>query len=39
LKRGVLVAPVATLLQRLAPRHYLDGHSLVLARATGWTWT
>jgi transcription-repair coupling factor (superfamily II helicase) len=32
LKRGVLVAPVATLLQRLAPRHYLDGHSLVLAR-------
>ena len=32
LKRGVLVAPVATLLQRLAPRHYLDGHSLVLVR-------
>ena len=32
LRRGVLVAPVATLLQRLAPRHYLDGHSLVLAR-------
>ncbi|MFZ1576507.1 MAG: transcription-repair coupling factor [Chromatiaceae bacterium] len=32
LKHGVLVAPVATLLQRLAPRHYLDGHSLVLAR-------
>lgn len=31
LKRGVLVVPVATLLQRLAPRHYVDGHSLVLA--------
>jgi len=31
LQRGVLVVPVATLLQRLAPRHYVDGHSLVLA--------
>ncbi len=31
LKRGVLVAPVATLMQRLPPRDYVDGHSLVLA--------
>ncbi|WP_295412851.1 CarD family transcriptional regulator, partial [uncultured Thiodictyon sp.] len=31
LKRGVLVVPVATLLQRLPPRDYVDGHSLVLA--------
>ncbi len=30
LRRGVLVVPVATLLQRLPPRTYLDGHSLVL---------
>jgi len=31
LRRGVLVVPVATLLQRLAPRTYLDAHSLMLA--------
>jgi transcription-repair coupling factor (superfamily II helicase) len=31
LKRGVLIVPVATLMQRLAPRTYVDGHSLVLA--------
>jgi transcription-repair coupling factor (superfamily II helicase) len=31
LKRGVLVLPVATLLQRLAPRTYVDAHSLVVA--------
>ncbi|AUB82388.1 transcription-repair coupling factor [Candidatus Thiodictyon syntrophicum] len=31
LKRGVLVVPVATLLQRLPPRDYVDGQSLVLA--------
>ena len=31
LKRGVLVVPVATLMQRLPPRDYVDGHSLVLA--------
>jgi transcription-repair coupling factor (superfamily II helicase) len=31
LNRGVLVVPVATLLQRLPPRAYVDGHSLVLA--------
>ncbi|AGA91101.1 transcription-repair coupling factor Mfd [Thioflavicoccus mobilis 8321] len=31
LRRGILVVPVATLLQRLAPRTYLDAHSLVLA--------
>ena len=31
LRRGVLVVPVGTLLQRLAPRAYLDAHSLMLA--------
>ncbi len=31
LRRGVLVVPVATLMQRLPPRDYVDGHSLVLA--------
>jgi transcription-repair coupling factor (superfamily II helicase) len=31
LARGVLVVPVGTLLQRLPPRHYVDGHSLALA--------
>jgi transcription-repair coupling factor (superfamily II helicase) len=31
IRRGILVVPVATLLQRLAPRTYVDGHSLVLA--------
>jgi transcription-repair coupling factor (superfamily II helicase) len=31
LRRGVLVVPMATLLQRLPPRDYVDGHSLVLA--------
>jgi len=30
LKRGVLVVPVATLMQRLAPRSYVAGSSLVL---------
>ena len=30
LKRGVLVVPVATLMQRLAPRSYVSGSSLVL---------
>ena len=29
-KRGVLVAPAATLLQRVAPREYLDAHTLLL---------
>jgi len=29
-RRGVLVAPVATLMQRLAPRDFLDRHALVL---------
>lgn len=33
LKRGVLVAPVATLMQRLAPRSYVTGSGLVLERA------
>ena len=28
---GVLIVPVATLLQRLAPRDYLDRHALILA--------
>jgi len=32
LKKGVLIVPVSTLLQRLAPRSYLDAHSFVLAR-------
>jgi len=31
LERGILVAPTGTLLQRLAPREYVDSHSLVLA--------
>ncbi|MEA3274514.1 MAG: transcription-repair coupling factor [Pseudomonadota bacterium] len=30
LERGVLVVPAGTLLQRLPPREYVDGHSLVL---------
>ncbi|HXH02065.1 MAG TPA: transcription-repair coupling factor [Candidatus Competibacteraceae bacterium] len=30
-RRGVLIVPVATLLQRLCPRGYLDGHALLLA--------
>ncbi|MFE8033066.1 transcription-repair coupling factor [Thiohalocapsa marina] len=30
LTRGILVVPVGTLLQRLPPRDYVDGHSLVL---------
>ncbi len=30
LTRGVLVVPVSTMLQRLSPRDYVDGHSLVL---------
>jgi len=29
-RRGLLLVPVATLIQRLAPRAYLDGHSLLL---------
>ncbi|NBC13519.1 MAG: transcription-repair coupling factor, partial [Gammaproteobacteria bacterium] len=31
LGRGVLVVPVGTLLQRLPPRAFVDGHALVLA--------
>jgi transcription-repair coupling factor (superfamily II helicase) len=31
LEKGVLVVPVGTLLQRLPPREYVDGQSLVLA--------
>ncbi|MES9843404.1 MAG: transcription-repair coupling factor [Candidatus Sedimenticola sp. PURPLELP] len=30
LKRGVLVVPVSTLLQRLPPKSYLDGNSLII---------
>lgn len=30
-RSGVLIVPVATLLQRLAPRAYLDSHALLLA--------
>jgi len=30
LKQGILVVPAGTLLQRLPPREYVDGHSLVL---------
>lgn len=29
-RQGILVAPVATLMQRLAPRDYLDRHALLL---------
>lgn len=29
-QQGILIVPVATLLQRLAPRSYLDGHVLML---------
>ncbi|MBI2381080.1 MAG: transcription-repair coupling factor [Gammaproteobacteria bacterium] len=32
LKRGVLVVPVSTLLQRLAPRRYVAGSTLLLAK-------
>ena len=32
LQKGVLIVPVSTLLQRLAPRSYLDAHSFMLAR-------
>ena len=31
LERGILIVPTGTLLQRLAPREYVDSHSLVLA--------
>ncbi len=31
LERGVLLVPVGTLLQRLPPRDYVDGHSFVLS--------
>jgi len=31
LERGILVVPTGTLLQRLAPREYVDSHALVLA--------
>ena len=31
LERGILAVPVGTLLQRLPPRTYVDGHALVLA--------
>ena len=31
LTHGVLIVPVGTLLQRLPPRDYVDGHSLVLS--------
>ncbi|MEN8174590.1 MAG: transcription-repair coupling factor [Pseudomonadota bacterium] len=31
-KGGILVVPVATLMQRLCPRSYLEGNALVLAR-------
>ncbi len=30
LSRGILVVPVATLMHRVAPRGYVDGHSLVV---------
>ncbi|MES9945177.1 MAG: transcription-repair coupling factor [Candidatus Thiodiazotropha sp.] len=30
MQRGVLVTPVSTLMQRLAPRHFLDAHCLVV---------
>ena len=30
IQRGVLVVPVSTLLQRLPPRSYLEGHTLML---------
>ena len=30
-RRGVLIVPVGTLMQRLAPTSYLEGHSLLLA--------
>ncbi len=32
LQRGILLVPVATLLQRLPPRHFLDSYSLILDR-------
>jgi len=32
-QRGVVIVPVATLLQRLPPKDYLDQHALLLSRA------
>jgi transcription-repair coupling factor (superfamily II helicase) len=32
MRRGVLVAPVSTLMQRLAPRSFLDAHCLIVER-------
>jgi transcription-repair coupling factor (superfamily II helicase) len=32
MQRGVLVAPVSTLMQRLAPKRFLDAHCLVVER-------
>jgi transcription-repair coupling factor (superfamily II helicase) len=34
LRQGIVLIPVATLLQRLAPRSYLDQHSLMLDRGS-----
>jgi transcription-repair coupling factor (superfamily II helicase) len=31
-RQGILIVPVATLMQRLAPRSYLDGHVLLLSQ-------
>ncbi|MCP4043914.1 MAG: transcription-repair coupling factor, partial [Gammaproteobacteria bacterium] len=31
LERGIIIVPVTTTMERLPPREYLDGHSLVLA--------
>ncbi len=31
LERGAIITPIATLMQRLCPRNYLDGHTFLLA--------
>ncbi|MEW8352456.1 MAG: transcription-repair coupling factor [Candidatus Thiodiazotropha sp.] len=32
MQRGLLIAPVSTLMQRLAPQHFLDAHCLIIER-------
>ncbi|MDX1656780.1 MAG: transcription-repair coupling factor, partial [Candidatus Competibacteraceae bacterium] len=34
-RQGILVVPAATLVQRLSPRAYLDGHALLLEKGQG----
>ncbi len=38
LERGIIVVPVTTLLHRLSPKAYVQGHSLVLKVGTPFNW-